>query len=47
MNEIKSLLKTPFLSLSYEEEIKIKDIQRPTPDLDISVGIESAKVNRV
>ncbi|PSN33785.1 hypothetical protein C0J52_17216 [Blattella germanica] len=46
MNSIGALLNTPFSSLSYENKLKIKQLGRPTPVLNIIYKQESEKVNR-
>lgn len=44
MKSVGSLLKSPFLILSYEYELCVKELDRPTPYLNIEQKQQSAKV---
>lgn len=46
MNSVGALLKSQFSTLTYENKLRVKELGRPTPHLNIHQKQQSAKVNR-
>lgn len=46
MNSVGALLRTPFSTLSYDDKLKVKQLGRPVPKLNIVYKQQSTKVDR-
>ena len=46
MNLVGALLRTPFFTLSYNDKLKVKQLGRPLPKLNIVYKQQSTKVDR-